>query len=105
MLQAIHYVCSTDHVPAHERDAIDGLIETAKRHDIGGRLRVEHPVLSIEAYQFGFWVHTEIAFDHGTAPEGVSDALWDLLRFAFERHASWILFDRDEPADSRFPTF
>lgn len=96
MLQTSLHICSTAHIPADERDAIDRLIVDAPRN-AGGRLIVQHPGLVIEPYQFGFFVHTGLAEDDPERPNSVSPELWAILCAAAKAGSSWVLFDCDEP--------
>ncbi|WP_235209786.1 hypothetical protein [Sphingobium sp. Ant17] len=60
--------CSTAHLPRAENDAIDRLIQHAPRRS--GRIIVNHPILSIEAHQYGFWVHLASSMTGPIAPMG-----------------------------------
>jgi len=94
-------ICSTAHLPPEERAAFDSLIASAPRRD--GRVIVEHTVLSIEPHQFA--VHLGLFDDHRSRPEEISQALWQLLSRARNRGASWLWFDRDEPAAADLPAW
>lgn len=96
-------VCSTAHLPADDRDAIEALIARAPRRR--GRLVVEHPDLSIEAHQYGFAAHLGIFDDHIERPESVSPEFWRLLEHAHRSGARWIWFDCDEPPTDGLPVF
>lgn len=98
------HVCSTAHLPEEERDAIDRLIIEAPRTE-GGRLIVQHLDLVIEAYQYGFFVHTGVVEDGADRPDSVSPELWAIISTASAAGASWILFDRDEPPTRGLPVF
>jgi hypothetical protein len=98
------HICSTAHLPAAERDAIDRLIAGASRN-AGGRLIVQHLDLLIEPYQFGFFVHTGLVEDDPERPDSVSPGLWEILRAAAEASAAWILFDCDETVTPGLPVF
>lgn len=103
MRHATLFVCSTAHVPVAERRRIDHLIAVAPR-GADGRVEVGHPDLVIEPCAYGFFVHTCVVGCGGEAPD-ISPEFWAILRAAFDRDASWVLFDRDEPAWSQLPTF
>ena len=103
MRRSALFVCSTAHRPVTERRHIDHLIAAAPR-GAGGRIDVGHPDLVIEPYAYGFFVHTCVVGCGGEAPE-ISPEFWAILTYAFERDASWVLFDRDEPASPGFPVF
>ncbi|QJU58466.1 hypothetical protein HL653_12435 [Sphingomonas sp. AP4-R1] len=103
MRHATLFACSTAHLPVAERRHIDHLITTAPR-GADGRVEVGHPDLVIEPYAYGFFVHTCVVACGGEAPD-ISPEFWAILRAAFDRDASWVLFDRDEPAWSQLPTF
>lgn len=98
------FICSTAHLPDDERDAIDRLIVEAPRNE-GGRLIVQHLDLAIEAYQYGFFVHTGVVEDGTDRPDSVSPQLWAVICSAAAAGASWILFDRDEPPTLGLPVF
>lgn len=95
--------CSTAHLPRAEHDAIDLLIRHAPRRS--GRIIVDHPILSIEAHQYGFWVHLGFMDDWPERPDGLSPEFWALLADARKAGANWLSFDRDEPPSDRFPVF
>lgn len=95
--------CSTAHLPLAERDTIDGLIRNAPRRC--GRIIVDHPLLSIEPHQYGFWIHLGLLDDWPERPDELSPELWALLTDARKTGASWISFDRDEPPCDRFTVF
>ncbi|SER15398.1 DUF5983 family protein [Sphingobium sp. YR768] len=95
--------CSTAHLPPSEQDAIDRLIRDAPRSD--GRIIVDHPILSIEAHQYGFWVHLGLFDDWPERPDELSPEFWALLADARNTGATWLSFDRDEPPSDRFPVF
>lgn len=103
MRQSALYVCSTIHLPVDERRHIDQLIAASPRGP-DGRVSVDHPDLVIEPYAYGFFVHTSIVGCGGEAPD-ISPELWTILVDAFEGDASWVLFDRDEPAVTYLPVF
>lgn len=103
MRQSRLFVCSTIHLPVAERHHIDHLIATAPR-ETDGRVSVDHPDLVIEPYAYGFFVHTSIVGCGGEPPD-ISPELWTILVEAFEADASWVLFDRDEPAATYLPLF
>ncbi|OAN58669.1 DUF5983 family protein [Sphingobium sp. TCM1] len=95
--------CSTAHLPLAERDTIEGLIRNAPRK--GGRIMVDHPLLSIEPHQYGFWIHLGLLDDWPERPDELSPEIWALLTHARKTGANWIGFDRDEPPCERFPVF
>jgi hypothetical protein len=95
--------CSTAHLPFAERDTIDGLIRLAPRN--GGRVIVDHPLLSIEPHQYGFWIHLGLLDDWPERPDALSPEIWALLTHARKTGANWISFDHDEPPCDRFPVF
>ncbi|MDE0948094.1 MAG: hypothetical protein OSA39_14815 [Sphingobium sp.] len=95
--------CSTAHLPRAENDAIDRLIQHAPRRS--GRIIVDHPILSIEAHQYGFWVHLGFIDDWPDRPDGLSPEFWALLSDVRKAGANWLSFDRDEPPSDRFPVF
>ena len=95
--------CSTAHLPRAENDAIDRLIQYAPRRS--GRIIVDHPILSIEAHQYGFWVHLGFMDDWPERPDALSPEFWALLADARKAGANWLSFDRDEPPSDRFPVF
>lgn len=66
---------------------------------------VGHPDLVIEPYAYGFFVHTCIVGTGGEHPPDISPELWAILTEAFDSDASWVLFDRDEPAAAHLPVF
>ena len=95
--------CSTAHLPCAEHDAIDRLIRHAPRRS--GRIIVDHPILSIEAQQYGFWVHLGFMDDWTERPDALSPEFWALLVDARKGGANWLSFDRDESPSDRFPVF
>lgn len=95
--------CSTEHLPPDEYHAIDQLIRDAPRHH--GRIIIDHPILSIEAHQYGFWAHLGFLDDWPERPDELSPQFWALLVGARKAGASWISFDRDEPPSDRLPAF
>ncbi|WP_176598280.1 hypothetical protein [Sphingobium sp. 15-1] len=95
---------STAHLPKAERNAIDQLILNAPRNE-GGRVVVDHGALVIEPHLYGFFVHTCVVLGEVEPPLGVSRELWTILEAAFQGDASWVLFDRDEPPSSAWPTY
>ncbi|GBH32844.1 DUF5983 family protein [Sphingobium xenophagum] len=95
--------CSTAHLPRAEHDAIDLLIRHAPRRS--GRIIVDHPILTIEAHQYGFWVHLGFMDDWPERPDRLSPEFWALLADARKAGANWLSFDRDEPPSDRFPVF
>jgi len=97
-------VCSTAHLPVAERRALDRLIAGAPRGE-DGRVEVGHPDLVIEPYAYGFFVHTCIVGCGGEDVPDISPEFWAILVDAFDSDASWVLFDRDEPASPHFPVF
>src|SRR3546814_20326197 len=103
MRHATLFVCSTAHLPVAERRHIDHLIAVAPR-GADGRVEVGHPDLVIEPYAYGFFVHTCVVGCGGEAPD-LSPEFWAILKAAFDRDASWVLFDRDDPAWSQLTTF
>ena len=103
MRHATLFVCSTAHLPVAERRHIDHLIAVAPRGP-DGRVEVGHLDLVIEPYAYGFFVHTSVVGCGGEAPD-ISQEFWAILSSAFDRDASWVLFDRDEPTCSELPIF
>lgn len=103
MRLACHCVLSTVHLPVADRNAFENLIAKAPRRAV--RLIIDHPLLTIEAYRFGFAIHLGIFEDDPERPESVSLVLWDLMRRASSLGADWLWFDRDEPPRSDFPVF
>lgn len=104
MRATVLFVSSTAHLPIWERIAIEHLIDSAPRDSQGGRLRIEHDILAIEAHQNGFLMATAVD-GSGERPDGISPALWSLLGHAAAAGAAWIMFDHDEPPTSDFPVF
>ncbi|MGE6695151.1 hypothetical protein ACQKE8_22160 [Sphingobium limneticum] len=95
--------CSTEHLLPDEHHAMEQLIRDAPRHN--GRIIIDHPILSIEAHQYGFWVHLGFIDDWPDRPDGLSPQFWALLSDARKAGANWLSFDRDEPPSDRFPVF
>lgn len=104
MRHSAMFTLSTAHIPTEERKAIETLIRAAPRGD-DGRLHVAHDDLVIEPHLYGFFVHCGIAACQAADPPDISPQLWAILLAAHARGASWLLFDRDEPQSSHWPTF
>ena len=81
--------CSTAHLPPDEYHAIEQLIQYAPRRS--GRIIVDHPILSIEAHQYGCWVHLGFIDDWPDRPDGLSPEFWALLSDARKAGANWLL--------------
>ncbi|BAK66607.1 hypothetical protein SLG_19320 [Sphingobium sp. SYK-6] len=95
--------CSTVHLPLAERNTIEALILAAHIHS--GRIIIDHPILSIEPHQYGYWIHLGLLDDWPERPDTLSPEIWALLTHARKTGATWISFDRDEPPCDRFPVF
>ena len=104
MRRSAMFTLSTMHIPLAERQKIEKLISAAPRDD-DGRLHVAHDDLVIEPHFYGFFVHCGIAACQAADPPDISPQLWALLSAANADGASWLLFDRDEPPSSCWPTF